>query len=268
MRRIQLFEFEDQSWFPGWLRTCMTNLIVVMHGVFGTKEVLGNLIAKGLKKTGDKSIVDLCSGAGGAMPDVLNELKNKHELDGIRLTMTDLYPNVDAVKKFNSPDQPHIEYYSDPVNATDFSTAPAGFKTMINCFHHMRPAQAKQILKTAQDNQQALLIYDMGDSKMPILLWWLLLPLSLLIMIVMTLFITLKVRPLTWQQIVFTYLIPIIPIFFAWDGQASMPRLYSQEDMDELLKGMETDAYTWEKGEIQGKKKWQTGTYLLGLPHS
>jgi len=31
MKRIHLFEFEDFSWFPNWLRVRMTRLIVVMH---------------------------------------------------------------------------------------------------------------------------------------------------------------------------------------------------------------------------------------------
>ncbi len=267
MKRIQLFELEDQPWLPGWLRTCMTNLIVVMHGVFGTSEVLAKLIARGLKESGESEVVDLCAGAGGSMPEVMELLKKDYNLPNVRLTMTDLYPNADALKKFNQPDQPNISYLAEPVNATNFETAPAGLKTMVNCFHHMPPPQAKQILQSAQENRQALLIYDMGDNKMPTLVWWLLLPISLVIMVIMTLFITLKVRPLTLTQIVFTYLIPIIPLCFAWDGQASLPRLYTLEDMDELLADLDsTKDYVWEKKVIQGKKKWQAGTYLLGLP--
>ena len=43
---------------------------------------------------------------------------------------------------------------------------------------------------------------------------------------------------LGFRQLFFTYAVPIIPIFFAWDGQASMPRIYSLEDLDELMEGM------------------------------
>ena len=92
------------------------------------------------------------------------------------------------------------------------------------------------------------------------------LTMTMLIMVIMTLFITFKVRPLTLTQLVFTYLIPIVPLCFAWDGQASMPRLYTLEDMDELLDGLDAPDYVWEKNRIEGKKKWQAGTYLLGLP--
>ena len=82
----------------------------------------------------------------------------------------------------------------------------------------------------------------------------------------MVLFMTPFVKPLTWQQIVFTYLIPIIPICYAWDGQASLPRIYSIKDMDQLLSGLESNDYKWEKGIARGKNNKKAGIYLLGMP--
>ena len=64
----------------------------------------------------------------------------------------------------------------------------------------------------------------------------------------MVLFMTPFVKPLTWRQIVFTYLIPIIPICYAWDGQASMPRMYALKDLDHMLEGLGSGNYTWQKG--------------------
>ena len=74
------------------------------------------------------------------------------------------------------------------------------------------------------------------------------------------------VKPLTWQQVVFTYLIPIIPIFYAWDGQASMPRMYSMDDMDVLLDGLSDKEYTWTKEPAVNAKGKATGTFVIGLP--
>ena len=74
------------------------------------------------------------------------------------------------------------------------------------------------------------------------------------------------VRPVTPQQLVFTYLIPLIPLFYAWDGQASMPRIYWLEDLEELLEGLEDPGYTWEKGHGTSKRGGKLGTYLLGMP--
>lgn len=267
MKRIQLFEFEDFGWFPSWLRVCMTNLIVILQKMIGVPEVLADLIAQILKKKNISKIVDLGSGSGGAMPEVLDVLHKSEASDNVTLTLTDLYPSSEMLKKFNSNGPDKITYQAASVDAMNIATAPEGLKTMVNCFHHMPPPRAKAILESAQRTNQPLLIYEMGENNIPLLIWWLLLPLSLLILIIMVLFMTPFVKPLTWRQIVFTYLIPIIPICYAWDGQASLPRMYTLKDLDVLLEGLGSENYTWEKGHAKKKNGKKQGTFLLGLPN-
>ena len=100
-------------------------------------------------------------------------------------------------------------------------------------------------------SKQPICIFEISDNSYPIALWWTAFPIN----IISCLFITPFVRPMSWQQIVFTYLIPIIPICFAWDGAVSNARTYTLEDMDILLKGLETKDYKWEKGVLKGKSK-------------
>ncbi|MDB4292062.1 hypothetical protein N9954_01545 [Maribacter sp.] len=268
MKRVQLFEFEDFNWFPSWLRTCMTNLIIILLKMMGVGQVLAGLIAKILKEQNLSQIVDLGSGSGGAMPEVLSIIQKIPGLENASLLLTDLYPNTDFIKKFNENTADKINYSTVAIDATDISKAPPGLKTMINSFHHMPPKAARSILVSAQENEQPLLIYEMAENKMPLLLWWLLLPLSLLILMVMVLFMTPFVRPLTWKQLVFTYLIPIIPICYAWDGQASLPRMYAFKDIDTLLEGLGSPVYTWEKGYAKKSNGKNLGTYIVGFPKS
>lgn len=266
MKRIELFEFEDYDWFPSWLRVCMTNLIVVLHKMIGIGDVLANLVAQVLIKSNSSQIVDLGSGSGGAMPEVMEILHGYDRYRHVKLIMTDLYPDAEVVAKFKGQNKAYLKYLETPVNATDISKTPKGLKTMVNSFHHMNPENAKKILKSAQENKEPLLIYEMGQNNIPLFIWWLLLPFSLIAMVIMVLFMTPFVRPLTWRQIVFTYLIPIIPICYAWDGQASLPRMYTLKDMDVLLEGLATDDYTWEKAVLYRKKGKKLGTYVIGLP--
>ncbi len=266
MRRIQLFEFEDFSWFPNWLRNCMTNLIVVLQRMMGIPEALAGLIAGIVESKEISRIVDMGSGSGGAMPEVLKILRSKPGLENIELMMTDLYPNKEFIQRFNDTPEEGISYYENPVDATDIATAPEGLKTMVNSFHHMPPKEARKNLKSAQENNQPLLIYELGENNIPLLVWWVLLPISLTILMVMVLFMTPFVKPLTWKQVVFTYLIPIIPICYAWDGQASLPRIYTFADLDKLLDGLKKENYTWEKGYAKNEKGKKKGTYLMGIP--
>ena len=266
MKRIQLFEFEDYKWFPSWLRTCMTNLIMVLHKMMGISEVLSYLVARVLKEKELSKIVDLGSGSGGAMPEVLKALHKIDGLNQVELVMTDLYPNKDVVKKFNNEEEDKISYLESPVDATDLHSVPYGLKTMINSFHHMPPKAARQLLESATKNGQPILIYEMAENNIPTLVWALFLPIALPFLMLMTLFMTPFVKPLTWRQLVFTYLIPIIPICYAWDGQASMPRMYSFKDLDELLDGLETPEFYWEKGFARKGNGKKAGTYLVGYP--
>ena len=266
MKRIQLFEFEDFGWFPTWLRVCMTNLIVILQKMIGVPELLATMIADILRPKKLDTIVDLGSGSGGAMPEVLASIHKIKGLEQVSLIMTDLFPSPEMLKKLNLNTSDKIRYCDTSVDATNISTAPMGLKTMMNSFHHMRPAKAKAILESAQRTNQPLLIYEMGDNNIPLLVWWLLLPISLVILIIMVLFMTPFVKPLTWRQIVFTYLIPIIPICYAWDGQASLPRMYTLKDLDVLLQGLGSENYLWEKGHAKKKNGKKQGTYLLGLP--
>ncbi|MGB5666842.1 MAG: class I SAM-dependent methyltransferase [Maribacter sp.] len=267
MKRIQLFEFEDFIWFPGWLRICMTNLIVILQKMIGIPEVLSGLIANVLRKKNLLNIVDLGSGSGGVMPEVMESLRNAQNLKNIQMVLTDLYPNPEMYKKFNINRNDQISYIETSVDATNIAPAPEGLKTMINSFHHMPPKKARAILESAQRTNQPLLIYEMGVNNIPLLIWWLLLPISLIILIIMVLFMTPFVKPLTWRQIAFTYLIPIIPLCYAWDGQASFPRMYTLKDLDVLLEGLGSDNYTWEKGFAKKKNGKKQGTYLLGIPN-
>ena len=103
MKRVEVMEFEDQPWFPSWLRSCMTNNIVVM-------------------------------------PEVMDTLQKQPEFSEVHLTLTDKYPNLPAASVFNASKNGTMRYCKEPIDATTLNSAPAGLKTMVNCFHHMSPS--------------------------------------------------------------------------------------------------------------------------------
>ncbi len=266
MKRIHLFEFEDQKWFPAAIRGYMTNLLSVLHRMVGTKEVIANLLEPLIREGRFQRIVDLGSGSGGIMPGVYEQLKEKYELNEVELLLTDLYPNQERVDGWKEVEG--VSYNAKSIDATNWNSVPQGLKTMINCFHHMDPKQARKVLEGASANKEPLIIYEMGENKIPLLLWWILLPLSLVILIIMSFFMTPMVRPLSWKQLFFTYIIPIVPICYAWDGQVSIVRMYTMDDIEQLLIGLETPAYRWKKGRAYKKNKKQLGTFLMGIPEN
>ena len=264
MKRIHLFEFEDFDWLPKTVKSGMTNLLVVLHKMLGTKEVLNNLILAAKSKYAFNDIVDLGSGSGGIMSPISDNLYQNH---GVKMTLSDLNPDPKFVDYFNQHSNEGISYLEKPVDATNFAEIKGGLKTMVNSFHHMPPKVARQILHSAQDNREAILIYEIGENKVPLVIWWLLLPLSLVILMLMSLFMTPFVRPLKFSQLFFTYIIPVIPLLYAWDGQVSSVRFYTFSDIEKLLGDRINDAsYKWEMGKAAKSNGKSVGYYLLGYP--
>ena len=259
MKRIHLFEFEDFTWFPNWLRKCLTRMMVVMHKMLNTSEEMAELVECALKHTDNNTIIDLCSGSGGPMPDVLQILKQKNEFQKSKLFMTDQFPNYEFANKINKEKNAAIEYLTEPIDAADVNEKMKGLRTMVASLHHMKPDVARKILRNSMDQGQPFLSFEISDNSFPKAFLWIAFPIN----IISSLIVSLLARPMSVQQIIFTYLIPIIPITFAWDGAVSNARTYTLEDMDVLLKGLESEKYTWEKGIVKGKSK---KLYLLGLP--
>ena len=65
MRRVHLFEFEDLPWFPAALRDPLTDLLGKVIEVGRVYHPVVPLLARALQTTGDRVLLDLCSGAGG-----------------------------------------------------------------------------------------------------------------------------------------------------------------------------------------------------------
>ena len=137
---------------------------------------------------------------------------------------------------------------------------------MVNSFHHMPPNIARKILSTAQSNKQPILIYEMGENLLPVWVWVLTLPLGLTIVALMSIFMLPFIKPLKFTDILFTWIIPIIPIFYAWDGQASSPRTYTFEDINEELLPKVENNYIWEIKHAKKRSGKKLGYYILGIP--
>ncbi|WP_286130698.1 hypothetical protein [Solirubrum puertoriconensis] len=230
-----------------------------MHRFLGSREDLVMLFTKAMQHSGQRTIVDLCSGSGGPMPEVFAELQKQNPSADLSLLLTDLYPDLGLAAAINQQAGSSISYRTAPVDATQVGPELTGIRSMVCSFHHMPPNVARNILQDAQRSRQPICIYEISDNSSPALLWWISIPM----VFIMAFFITPLARPLTWRQLLFTYLIPIIPLCFAWDGAVSNARTYTLQDLDVLLDGLQAADYTWEKGVFAGKAK---RLYLLGLP--
>jgi hypothetical protein len=259
MKRMQLFEFEDFSWFPHTLRQCLTAYLNKIHDLFQTPEALAPLLLRLLQKHKTHQIIDLCSGAGGAMPTVAKILREKYH-EPVQLTLSDLYPNREAAQAINSSGESWLHYELNSVNAAQVDHSKEGVRTMVCSFHHMPPPLAKKILTDAFQKRRPLCIFEISDNSSPKAVWWTAFPIG----IFLVLLVTPWVRPFTFKQFFFTYVLPILPICIAWDGAASNARTYTEGDLREMLKDLTAADYTWEIGTVKQKSNPSPMLYLLG----
>ena len=129
-------------------------------------------------------------------------------------------------------------------------------RTQFLSFHHFNPDNAKQILQNAIDTNSAIAIFEAQERSIPSNIAMIFSPLSLLLT-------TPFIRPFKIGRIIFTYFIPIVPIFVLWDGLVSSLRTYSVKEMNELVKNLEgTENYNWEIDKV--KSGPSIVFYLLG----
>jgi hypothetical protein len=65
-----------------------------------------------------------------------------------------------------------------------------------------------------------------------------------------------------------TYVLPLAPAMFAWDGAVSSLRSYTADELLALAHAVTTRPYEWEAGrfDVSGPYGVMPTTYLVGLP--
>jgi hypothetical protein len=260
MKRLQLFEFEDYAGFPAVWRNSMTRYLVLLHRLVGTRALLVERLAPVLRALPRPRIIDLGSGSGGPMPEVAEALRRHEGLSELTLTLSDAHPNRAAVAEIRRVGSPHLEYLESPLDAAAVDPELEGLRTMICSLHHFRPESARRVLESAARARQPFFAYELSDNGFPRALWWLALPINVLSVLLLTPF----VRPLSGLQLLFTYLLPVLPFAIAWDGAVSNARTYTLGDLRELLSAVPSDGYRWEMGTLGGRGG--NKLYLLGTP--
>jgi len=251
MRRLHLVEFGDLHWFPQVLRDAETAYLAAAYGIFPLAKLWAERISTVLDASEPAEIVDLCSGSGGPMPGIIAELEARgYE---VRATLTDLYPNP------KSASHPRLRWMAGPVDATRVPPELKGVRTIFSAFHHFRPDAAAAILKDAFDRRQAICIFESGSGTFLGILGMVGVPFAVLAFMPLA-------RPFRWTNLLFAYLIPVMPFIVLWDGMVSMLRIYSPEQMKGLTQGPQASDYAWEIGRIQVSGIPGGLPYLIGRP--
>lgn len=255
MARIHLFEFEDLGWFPATLRNYGTDFLQFLANKTRMWKPVVPVLQKALRQTGSHRIIDLASGGGGGLL-WLNEALRESDPE-LRITLTDFYPNLGAFA-YTRAQADNFDYVEESVNALEVPENLKGVRTQFLSLHHFKPADARAILQNAVDAKSPIAVFEGQERSLPSILAMIFSPITVLLT-------TPFIRPFKVGRIIFTYLIPIVPLFVLWDGIVSSLRTYSVKEMEALIEGVEgKDTFDWEVQRV--KSGPGVVLYLLGLP--
>ncbi len=256
MKRIQLFELADQPWWPQPMRQALMEYLSYISARHDLYASMLEPLASALRKSDSQRILDLCSGNGGPWPTLLPRLSTMVPLEQVVLS-----------DRFPPPQHPipaellgQLSYLSQPVDALQVGKQHHGFRTIWNAFHHFNEQQGVAILHDAVSRGEGIAVFE-GVERSPkcILQMALLVPLLMLSD-------TLQLRPLRITQLIFTYLLPLLPLTTAFDGVVSCLRSYSSDELRSLATRADPQGlYRWECG-VDYSHPMTAVTYLIGHP--
>ena len=205
---MHLFELHEFNWFPKIWRNLFTDSLSYFIANKKLYVPIVDLLKPIIEKHEDFTIVDLCSGAGIPIATVINSFNDFID-NKIQVILTDKYPNISAFTHLSKKSNGRIKYIDKSVDATNVSENLQGFRTFFSSFHHFNEKSALAIISDAIKKKQGIGIFEFTERTLLLRLvpyfifwqFWFLLH-------------TLFIRPFRWQRIIWTYLIPIIPVIF------------------------------------------------------
>lgn len=255
MRRIQFIELHEQAWFPPSLRDGTTDALQFGLNLLKAYAPIVPLLQGVLGFTRSGLIVDLCSGAGGPWLELSRKLHGG--VPSLSILLTDKDPNLRAFQNLRAASENHITFYPDSLDAMKVPRELKGFRTMFSSFHHFPPDEARAVLQNAVDADQNIGIFEItrrSPSTIGLMLPW-----------VLMLFVcTPWIRPFRWSRLLWTYVIPIIPLVLLFDGVMSCLRTYRPQELRDIIEKLTVTEYRWEIGEHSEAPGKMPITYLIG----
>ena len=273
MHRVQFIELHEQPWFPSSLRDDVTDAMQFGFNLLRAYAPIAPLLQSVIDSAGNganarqsstgqlsagQSIIDMCSGGGGPWLDLARQLRSRDAASHsapLQVWLTDKYPNLNAFRSVSASSDHLITFYPEPVDAMKVPGALKGLRTMFTSFHHFPPDDARAILQNAVDAGESIGIFE-ATRRDPATV-------GLIFVGILLMFLhTPRIRPFRWSRLLWTYLIPVIPLVLLFDGVVSCMRTYRPQELREMVGKLTSCQYRWEIGELATGK--MPVTYLIG----
>lgn len=258
--RLHLFEFIEQAWLPNSIRKVLSNLLA--HQITSTEVYapIAEKLAEAIAASGKRSVVDLCAGSLSSV-GVFRRVAEALEGD-LEVRFTDKFPNPSRFAAVAQTMPSALSFSDTPVDALQVPETMHGFRTLFTAFHHFRPEQCAQILGDAVRAGDPIAAFEFTERRPAFIATGTLLCLPIVMASCLTL------RPLSRAQLLWCFVVPVVPLMFYWDGFVSALRSYTPEELRALAARADgAGDYAWDIGQVRGPRARDLRvTYLIGMP--
>ncbi len=232
-----------------------TEYIQAAEALFDTTAPVVERVAAVLARTGHSQLVDLCSGAGGPVLQLLDHLA----AGGTSATavLTDLHPQPRVWKALSARSDGRVSYVQDPVDATAVPDRLVGLRTLFDGLHHLKPDQVRAVLADAVAAGVPFLALETTQRSWPSLATMALIPAAVWA-------ITPTIRPVSLRRLAATYAVPVVPAAMAWDGVVSTLRTYTADELRGFTRDLDAPGWTWVIGTATRRRI--PISWILGCP--
>ena len=255
--RRHLIEVHEQAWCPAVLRDGLRGVLAQIASKLPGYDAIVDDLLEAMASVGTREIVDLCAGAGGPWPRLAPSLCRDPRIDSVLLT--DLFPDAQAMTAMQRETGGFVRGHGESVDALDVPPELTGLRTLFTAFHHFGPEHAEQLLRDAAEAGRGVAILELTQRTVLVTAIIAVATVPLGFMLIPF------VRPLRLGLLLWTYVIPAIPLLLAFDGVVSCLRSYTPEEL-EALGRRAAPHYRWRAGLRRAPFGPLPVVYLIGVP--
>lgn len=227
MKRKQVPQITNTNWFPAFLTRCVHEFMTWFVHTIKAAKPFMPVVEEGLHHADSIIIIEQKGGAG----------------------FETLAPFLDEKLK------------KTYVTAKDFDAKEEGLYLSVNSFHQYDSKKARSILAKVVNKRQPIVVVEGNNDS----LWQVF---GMTVLVPLTVLLTAPfVKPFRLERLLFTYLLPILPLVTFIDGFLALFKLYAPKDLDELTASIDQKDYTWRSGKMDNGRGGKI-IYLLGYPEA
>ncbi len=218
---MYLFEFLDQDWLPGSIRTTMLEILETVNS-FPFRGYDRWIVDEVLRLANEDGITHIVELGAGAAP-LTKALAKRHAADALSLSYCDHFPDTAAFAAIHQSLGDRVTPIYDPVDFSLHHKWPENTLLVLSAtFHHISFERRAEVIEALSTSAQRVVVFEpLRKNILSIILVLLSLIPSLLLPL-------LKPGKGSLRRMLWCWLLPLAPLLFVWDGVISCLRQWSQ----------------------------------------